>query len=286
MCAAKNIFCASNPARLCDALWAVLIDGAWSDFSKDIIFLPSRRAVRSVEKMLVDKCTNDAVMLPKLIALGEGAGDEDYDDDSETLTQDIVSNLERTLVLAKMLTMQMGTGFAAALPVARDLVRMMDYLENEGRGEEEINWSSLVGDKYARHFQDKARFLDLAARALPLVFPGRQTEAQKRNRDIRSWIDYLKNAKFARVIVCGSTGSVPATADLMEYIAGLDNGYIILPGKISEIGKWKVESGISNPYYSEIKFLERIKVSLEEVRIVDTGESAISFFNRDRKSVV
>ena len=290
----KNIFCASNPVRLTDALWAVLTDGVRSDFSGDIIFLPSRRAVRSVEKMLAKNHANKPVLLPRLIALGEGTDDEEI-----APTQDLpvgeadkqiypapkggrespVSDIERTLVLAKMLTVQMGAGFAAALPIARDLVRMMNYLENEGKGKEEINWSSLVGDKYARHFQDKARFLDLAFRALPLVFPGRVTRAQKRNRDIRSWIDYLKNTKFARVIVCGSTGSVPATADLMEYIAGLDNGYIILPGKISECGKWKVECGISHPYYSEIEFLERIEARFEDMGIIDTDESAISFFN-------
>lgn len=273
---AKNIYCASNPAKLCDALRAVFAD---SDFSDDIVFLPSRRAVRSVEKMMVAR-TNAAVLLPKLVALGESAGEED--ESSEEQPVDVVSNLEREIVLAKLLTAQMNVGMSGALPVAKDLVRMMDYIENERRGDglREIDWPSLVGAQYAGHFQEKAKFLDLAVRALPLLFAGRETIAQKRNRDIREWIEVIKNKEKGKVIVCGSTASVPATADLMECVAGLARGHIILPGKINqESGTRNQESAVSNPYYSELKFLERIGVALEDVCMIDVGESSIDFFN-------
>ncbi|MCL2369144.1 MAG: hypothetical protein FWC83_00525, partial [Alphaproteobacteria bacterium] len=264
-----KIFCASNPFRIDEALWSFL-DG--NDFSNDIIFLPSRRAVRSVERMIVEK--SGTTILPKLVALGEGS--DDFDDDEGIANGDTVSNLERIMVLSKLLMATNENSFANNLPVARDLIRMMDYLENENAGAN-INWQSLVDEKYAEHFRDKAKFLYLAEKALPLLFKGRQTIAEVRNKDIRSWIGAL--SKYKKVIVCGSTGSVPATCDLMVHVAGLLNGVIILPGRISGIRNQEPGTSISNPYYAELKFLDRINVASLDVKIIDTGNYAIEFLN-------
>ena len=331
----ENIFCASNPAKLSEALWQVMAhvgannysplqrseSGKPFDFSDDIIFLPSRRAVRTVEKMIVEKADVGAVLLPRLVALGEAAYDEDDDEEFDTADghdepaprraigaatpaagAGVVSNLERVVVLAKMLAAQSGGGLGGTMPIAKDLVRMMDYLGNEqltiNNEQRTIDFSSLVDERYAVHFQEKAKFLDLAQNALPLVFPGRETETQKRNKDILSWIDYLRKQESpqrpatgdrqergtGKIIVCGSTASVPATAELMAFVAGLDNGFIILPGAIPLLRRGAAIGGgeglsVTNPYYSEIKFLECIRAAPTDVRIIDVGESAIDFFN-------
>ncbi|MCL2737316.1 MAG: PD-(D/E)XK nuclease family protein, partial [Alphaproteobacteria bacterium] len=268
-----NIFCASNPAKLADALWAILPFG---DLSNLVIFLPSRRAVRTVERMIADK-KGGAAILPKLVALGE-ANDEECDDPSadaaKANTPGTVSNLERTIVLSKMLSAANGFGIGANITVAKDLIRMTDYLENEKTENKRIEWQSLVDDKYAEHFREKAKFFDLAQNALPLVFTGRETVAERRNKDIRSWIGALE--AYDKVIVCGSTASVPATADLMKYIAWLDNGYIILPGDV----RHKITAhNACDPYDAELKFLESVSVRPADVRLINVGESAIGFLN-------
>ncbi|MDR1337511.1 MAG: PD-(D/E)XK nuclease family protein [Rickettsiales bacterium] len=273
----SNIFCASNPARLIDALWEIIKQGG-SDFSDDIIFLPSRRAARSVEKMLVEK-SGAAVLLPTLVALGEGA-DEDDDD---VVHSDVVSNTERVVVLAKLLSADANIRtISNALPIARDLTRMQDYLENEGIAAAAIDWPALVDEKYAAHFQKKAEFLKLSGAFLSNIFPNKITETQKRNADIRAWIksEILNNK--SKIIVCGSTGSVPATADLMAYVAGMSNGYIILPGKINcGPGEWPMDGGFNacNPYHCEKMFLDRISVAPSDVQIIDTGPSNMDFLN-------
>ena len=61
-----------------DALWQVL-SAETIDFQDILIFLPSRRAVRSVEKFLVEK-SGHSIILPKLVALGEGTDDEDLEE--------------------------------------------------------------------------------------------------------------------------------------------------------------------------------------------------------------
>jgi inactivated superfamily I helicase len=255
---------------LLDALWEIIKQGG-ADFSDHVIFVPSRRAVRSVEKMFV-KHVGSAVLLPALVALGEGA-DEDEED---VIQPDVVSNTERVVILAKLLAADPNVRtVSAALPIARDLVRMQDYLENEGVDSDAIDWTALVDEKYAKHFQQKATFLDIVTRVLPMQTKAQVTQARKRNDDIRAWSKQLAGKN--KIVVCGSTASVPATADLMAYIAGLENGYIILPGKIN--GRAEDFESDANPYNSEYKFLNRIGAIPDDVQIIDVGPSCIDFFN-------
>ncbi len=264
----NNIFCASNPTKLTEVLWSFLSD---HDFSNDVIFLPSRRAIRVVEKFIALK-SGTAVLLPKLVALGENPEDEE-----ELISgEDVVSNQERILILAKLLSVAESRSFSSVLPIARDLIRMQDYIENEQseNNKNQIDWNALIDEKFAEHFQKKAQFLSLADNVLPSIFPNKITESAKRNMGIRDWI----GREFAgQVIVCGSTASVPATSDLMAYVASLPNGKIILPGKIVGI---KTEGiNVCNPYYSEYKFLQSINVNPDEVIEINVGKSNIDFFN-------
>ena len=243
-----------------DALWN-MISRYKDDFSRVLIFLPSRRAVRSLERLIVDKIGH-AVILPTLVPLGSGP--EDIDNEEADI--DIISNQERVIILSKLLSMDANVkNISTALPIAHDFVRMQDYLENEGINICDINWASLIDDKYATHFQNKARILDIL-KQLP---NDKLTLSAKRNQDIRSWITKLD--KYDLIVVCGSTASVPATADLMAEIAKRKNGKIILSGRIS--GYTADFSLDTNPYNSEYKFLQLIGMSVDDVQTIDIGKS-------------
>ena len=223
----NNIFCASNPARLSDALWH-MISTSGVDMRDILIFMPSRRAVRSVEKLIAEK-SGGCADLPDLVPLGEGADD---DADDVIVNPDVISDTERVVVLAKLLAADANVGnLITALPIAHDLVRMQDYLENEGIDAAQIDWANLVDEKYANHFQNKAKILSVLSNFMPAYLQNRITVTQHRNNDIRGWIEKLGEYKL--VVVCGSTASVPATADLMVQVAKLKYGKIILSGKIS-----------------------------------------------------
>jgi len=256
----NNIFNVSNPVYMLDALWN-MISRYKDDFSRVLIFLPSRRAVRSLERLIVDKIGR-AVILPTLVPLGSGP--EDIDNEEADI--DIISNQERVIILSKLLSMDVNVkNISTALPIAHDFVRMQDYLENEGINICDINWASLIDDKYATHFQNKARILDIL-KQLP---NDKLTISAKRNQDIRSWITKLD--KYDLIVVCGSTASVPATADLMAEIAKRKNGKIILSGRIS--GNTADFALNTNPYNSEYKFLQRIGMSVDDVQTIDIGKS-------------
>lgn len=266
----KNIFYATNPARISDALWRVMCDSG-VDVADMLIFLPSRRAVRTVEKMIAQKSGGVAI-LPTLVALGEGADE----DDAQIDAPDVISNVERVVVLAKLLAADANVGnLITALPIAQDLVRMQDYLENEGVDAADVDWGALVDEKYATHFQAKAKILGILSSFMPMYAAGRVTSTAARNRDIRAWKNILD--KYRLVIVCASTASVPATADLMEYIANLSHGRIILSGKIDgRVADFELNT---NPYNSEYKFLSRLGMVASDVIPIDVGDSAIDFMN-------
>lgn len=266
----KNIFYATNPAKILDALW-MLISGTDVDLQDMLIFLPSRRAVRTVEKMIAQKSGGCAV-LPRLVPLGEGIDDFDEDENKP----DIISDTERVVVLTKLLATDACVGnVSTALPIAHDLVRMQDYLENEGIDVAKINWAELVDEKYARHFQNKAKILSILSEFMPMYANGRITVAASRNNDIKSWINKLNDYKL--VVVCGSTASVPATADLMTEIAKLSHGRIILSGKIAgRIQDFELDT---NPYNAEYKFLQRLGLDATDVLPIDVGNSVIDFMN-------
>lgn len=253
---------------MADALWHVL-SAPGAALADMLVFLPSRRAVRTVEKMIATKMGGAAV-LPRLVALGEG------DDDAADDVDDVIGDMRRVVMTARLLAADAAIGnVAAALPVARDLVRMTDYLENEGIDIADVDWNSLVGEQFAAHFQHKARLLNIVSAAARDFGTGNVTVARARNRDIRAWIDTLD--MYSRVVVCASTASVPATADLMAAIAARPHGRIILSGKIS--GRECDFALASNPYNCEYKFLQRIGLSPDDVIAIDVGPSAIDFMN-------
>lgn len=262
----------TNPARTSDALWQIISHSGVA-LSDMLIFLPSRRAVRTVEKMLVEK-SGSAIILPHLVALGEGADEDLQDDMSDDAA--VVSNMERVVVLAKLLSADANIkNISNALPVAHDLVRMQDYLENEGIDAAQIDWNNLIDEKYATHFQNKAQILSILSAALPQYLGERKTQTQIRNADIRAWINYLHNYKL--VIVCGSTASVPATSDLMAAVAALPHGRVILSGMID--GADCDFALDTNPYNAEYKFLSRVGIAPRDVIRIDVGASSIEFFN-------
>ncbi len=270
----NNIFVATNPMKMLDALYKI-IQGSNVNIEKCLIFLPSRRAVRSAEKMFVDKSGKKAVLLPKLVALGEGAPDENLITDD-----DVFQNSERVVLLAKLLSQDKSiVNMSVALQIAHDFIAMQDYLENEGVDTANINWIDLVDEKYASHFKNKADLLNILTRSLPIISENKITSTALRNNQIRHWIDVIKKdyLKDSLVVVCGSTASVPASADLMAEIAKLDNGRIILSGKIS--GKEEDFLLDTNPYNAEYKFLNRVGVKTEDINIIDVGDSKIDFFN-------
>ena len=312
----NNIYNVSNPSEILNILWD-RIKSYSDDFSKLLLFLPSRRAIRSFE-MLIVKNVGHAVVLPNMVPLGTGV-----DNEEET---DVLSNQERVIKLASILTsVPYIKTISAALPLAHDFVAMQDYLENEGIDIKTIDWDEVFNmndstdtatqntkkakaellkimtnfldgisvksvDEYTsiQDYVEKTNedtsdinWNDVFNSAKSELLKGMtkqnmlKTQTQTRNENILLWKEKIKN--YEKVIVCGSTASVPVTADLMEYIAHCDNGEIILSGKIS--GQKSDLERDTNPYYAEYKFLKKLGMEPTDVITLGKENKYIDFYN-------
>ncbi|HEY0283044.1 MAG TPA: hypothetical protein VGC27_10525, partial [Rhizomicrobium sp.] len=89
----------------------------------------------------------------------------------------------------------------------------------------------------------------------------------RRNEALRALAKRLKsNPPDHPVVAAGSTGSIPATAELLGVIARLPKGVVVLPGLDRELDEdsWqRLDPG--HPQFALKQLLERIGVRREDV---------------------
>lgn len=220
------------------------------------IFVPTRRAARALVALLAQRGDGRAQLLPRIVPLGE-AEEAEFEltglegtplADAANLKPPI-AELERRLILARFVQrwsvevdrslLQLGPGIpfmvpaspADAVNLAGDLEALMDSFTTEG-----IDWHALenaVESDYSEYFRITRNFVQIASENWPKILAERQASdpAERRVALIEAEARRLTRERPEKpMIVAGSTGSVPATANLMGVIARLPRGAIVLPG--------------------------------------------------------
>jgi len=235
------------------------------------LYLPTRRACRLARDAFLDVLKDDAAILPRIIAIGDI--DEDEIAFAEAASGDIAADalalpealggLERRLLLTR-LVMEWATASdvrgaygtplvaqtpAAACALADDLARLIDDMTMRG-----VSWDRLDGlvpDMFDPYWQLTLRFLQIAREAWPAVLDERKLmePAQRRDALIKAEAARLKRKTDAPVIAAGSTGSIPATAELIATIAHLPHGAVVLPGLDTDLDEesWRMIAGDEPP---------------------------------------
>src|SRR5690606_2851061 len=117
---------------------------------------------------------------------------------------------------------------AAAL--AGELARLLDSLQIEDVKIEQLQ--GLVPDRYAEHWKLTLRFLEILSLAWPQILQerGALDPAARRNLLLRRQAAlWQRQPPTHPVIAAGSTGSIPATRELLTTIARLPQGAVVLP---------------------------------------------------------
>src|SRR5690606_2337472 len=120
---------------------------------------------------------------------------------------------------------------AQAASLAKELGRFIDMDETEGAELSKLH--ELVPDTFSEHWQKTLRLLEIIVDWWPeyLKERGLLSPMERRTRLIRAEAQRLiANPPSGPVIVAGVTGSIPATAELMQVVLGLEHGAIVLPG--------------------------------------------------------
>ena len=211
----------SDPLRLADAL----------------VLVPTRRAARALRDAFAE-ALGGAALLPRIRALGD-VDDEDGLFDPSPDELDLVppvAPLRRRLLLA-MLVQRWSVAKAAPLPFtqalsyAGELARFLD--ETVTQGVDLARLKTLTPDDMAVHWQEVVKFLAIIAEQWPnqLKAEGAAEPASHRDAKLRALAAELAaHPPRAPVIAAGSTGSIPATAELLKTIAHLPTGAVVLPG--------------------------------------------------------
>lgn len=228
-------------------LGAQLLAGADPDdplaLSRMTVLLPTRRACRALQDAFLRLSEGRALVLPRMIPIGDIDEDElqitDMGEGAGPDAGDIppaIPDLRRRLLLAQELRHRLGDGDHAlavdqATELAGELARLLDQVQTE-----RLDFSALgnlVPDDYARHWQQTLEFLQVLTDMWPqrLADDGVIDPAARRNLLLATRTNAWKdNPPQDPVIAAGSTGSIPATADLLAVVADLPAGYVVLPG--------------------------------------------------------
>ncbi|SIT54180.1 conserved hypothetical protein [Mesorhizobium prunaredense] len=215
------------------------------------IYVPTRRAARALRGVFVDCLGGHSAILPVIRPLGEFDEDEAAFEADASAAIDLappIAAIERLLLLAPLVRawkrrlpahvaalfdeeIVVPASAADAIWLARDLARLMDEIETEG-----TDWTrlaDLVTGNLAGWWQVTLDFLSIVTENWPNLLEerNRSNPAAHRNALIRLEAARLKrNPPTGPVIAAGSTGSIPATAELLAVIAGLPSGAVVLPG--------------------------------------------------------
>ncbi len=231
------------------------------------LYLPTRRACRLARDAFLDVLKDDAAILPRIVAIGDI--DEDEIAFAEAATGDIAADalalpealggMERRLLLAQLIRkwatspeLHGASGApliaqtpAAAFALADDLARLIDDMTTRGVPWERLD--NLVPDELDEYWQLTLKFLQIAIKQWPEVLKERKAIEAVTRRDllIKAEAARLARKTDAPVIAAGSTGSIPATAELIATIARLPHGAVVLPGLDTDLDEesWKLIAG-------------------------------------------
>lgn len=242
------------------------------------ILLPTRRSCRGLREAFLRLSGGKPTLLPRMMPIGDIDEDElllSGQRATETINENTafalppaVSGLRRQLLLAEMIRRRPSQPSAdqAAL-LAHEMGRLIDQVDTEG-----LDFSALknldVGD-YAEHWNQTLEFLNLVIEFWPdiLSSEGVLDPADHRNRLLTAQAaEWASSPPDTPVIAAGSTGSIPATAQLLNVIARMESGCVVLPGLDRELSDEAWDAlGPTHPQYGLKHLLEIIGISRTDV---------------------
>ena len=278
----KNVYTIPAELPFIETLATGLINQASennSDLADFLILLPTRRAVRALCDSFLEISKGKPLILPRILPLG------DLDEEEILITgweetslqiegersheiPDPISNLLRQLMLASRITAldKDNMGIDQATLLAAELGNFLDQVQRE-----QLDFSAirkLVPEEYAEHWQITLKFLEIITQFWPGILKDKNLidPAERRNLVMKEQLSsWERNLPRGPVIAAGSTGSIPATADLLNFISELSMGAVILPGLDHSLDIESVENIETHPQYGLYALLKKFDLNVNDV---------------------
>ncbi len=279
---APKIYTIDAGQSFVDELAQGLLDRYGTDpllLSSVTVLLPNRRASRSLREAFLRLGGGKPILLPTMRAIGDiddgeieflGAG---LGLDLSQITPPI-SPLRRQTLLTKLVeawrlpgSMDKGLAPAQAWRLAGELALLIDQVDTACLSFD--NLADLVPDSLAAHWNETLQFLQIATQHWPAILEveGTQDPAAYRDQTLRVYAEILQaDADRGPIVAAGSTGSIPATAQLLHTVSRLPQGSVVLPALDLSIDDdvWSVLAD-SHPQSSMKRLLETLGASRHEV---------------------
>lgn len=264
-----------------------LVAGLWADaggeaaaLARATVLLPNRRACRSAREAFLRLRQGRPTLLPRLVALGDMDEDElalaGWRDGETDLAEGglnlppVLSGLRRQLLLTRLI-LALGTPGTTpdhAARLAIELARLLDQVETERLSFDGL--ADLVPDDFADHWRITLDFMKIVTERWPAILAAEDgvDAARRRNLLLTAQADvWRRQPPVDPVVVAGSTGSIPATADLLGVVAGLPRGAVVLPGLDRQAdAETRKAYPPSHPQYGMARLLEHLGVAPEGVK--------------------
>jgi ATP-dependent helicase/nuclease subunit B len=286
---AARLFTIPPGVSFVDALAAGLLAETGGDplaLARYTILLPTRRARRALDDAFLRQSDGRPLLLPRTLPLGDLDPDEVAlagADEGAALGEGpaladlppAIPGLRRQLLLTQAIQTAGRAGGAPmsvdqATRLAAELARLLDQVQTEQLSFDRLR--GLVPESYAAHWQITLRFLSILTEEWPkiLAAEGCIDPAERRNRALALQADAWRQSPPADpVIAAGSTGSIPATATLLQVIADLPTGRVVLPGLDRDLDDETREAVLADPVHPQhglCVLLRRLEVMPSAVR--------------------
>ena len=243
--------------------------------SDALILLPNRRAARAFAAALSKQAGDRPILLPQVRPLGDLEEDEPPFSPGE-LGLDLppaIPALTRRFELAKLIVEHYDRDLRPlhALSLADALGGFLDSCALEGvtdfRGIDDLVTADL-----SKHWEKSAGFLRLAVEAWPkrLNDLGLVDPAWRRAQLLRLLAEQWKaRPPQGPVIAAGSTGTVPAAADVLAAVARAPRGCVVVPGLDLDLdaSAWDLAlKDEQHPQSALARLLARCQIEREAVR--------------------
>lgn len=210
--------------------------------ARSLILTNSGRTQRLIEEALADSAPNPGP-LPRIASISQLHGDPALAADLPPAIPALRRQLRLTRLVEAYLKNRASAGemvapVAAAADLARSLALLLDQMHDEGIGPEALESAIADGElasDAAAHWLQSLNFIDIVRQHWPDILSeheGGALDPRARQRAvtgelIRQWTGRPPDTP---VIAAGSTGSVGSTAELLQTIAALPHGAVVLPG--------------------------------------------------------
>ena len=246
--------------------------------SRTLILLPTSRACRALAEAFLRAGDGKALLLPRMAPLGDVDVDEfdfhDADMDENLDLPPAAPPLRRQLLLAS-LVLKLGAVRGGEKPspeqavaLAASLAKLLDEVHIAG-----VSFDALAGlapQELAAHWEITLEFLKIVTAHWPVLMEQegwmdgalRQRILMERRADL-----WEKKPPAFPIIAAGSTGSIPATAHLLNIVARLPQGKVILPGLDRALDEqvW-LDLPPMHPQYNLARLLARMDVVRDQVQ--------------------